>query len=123
MIVPGQMVWFKSFEAKPLDIYEYLCQHASGAANAIRGSEIAAWFGIDIRQVADIAKRLLERDRLLVGSCSRGYFVIVTEEDVRVALGKLEPMGVSIFRRCAILKKMSYREYTDQILLRLEEEE
>ncbi len=106
-----------------MDVYEYLLKNARGAENAVRGRDLAGYFGTDIRVIADIAKKLLERDKLLIGSCSRGYFAIASQEDTDIAVGKLKPMGISILKRCAILENKSVRVFTNQLILELEDEE
>ena len=92
------------------DIKSWLSAHASGHLNAKPRRLLLAWLCQQghwptPNDTADRAMRKFCEKLQLVGSCSRGYFAIVTAEDRRISAGQLAAPAVAMFERKRQIEK------------------
>jgi hypothetical protein len=78
-----------------------------GKASAILGPVIAARTGIDYDTIRAIISRLVNNHAYLIASCSRGYFIPVTPEEIFLATKSLRHRGIAILMRAARIQKAS----------------
>ena len=78
-----------------------------GRDSAILGPLIATRTGIDYDTIRAVIARLVNDRGFLIASCSRGYFIPATPEEVSAATKSLRHRGIAILTRAARLQKAS----------------
>lgn len=91
-----------------------------GRDQAMLGPAIAETTGSDYDTVRAIVSHLVNHHGYLIASCSRGYYVPVTPEEVTAATRSLRHRGIMILMRAAKLQKSSIEEVFGQARLELE---
>jgi hypothetical protein len=81
------------------DIESFLRSRALGNAHARPRRELLAYLHSQGHSLDDRRMRKATETMEFVGSCSRGYFWIVTAEDRRIARGQLIAPARSMFER------------------------
>ena len=91
-----------------------------GRDRALLGPVIAECAGIDYVTVRAIISHLVNFHGYLIASCSRGYYVPVTPEEIQAATKSLRHRGIMILLRAARLQKNSIEDVFGQAKLELE---
>jgi len=117
-------------QAKQLDIFDALSMDTEsmqvfglirvriGRQSAISVGDISETTGIPPRTVRTIAKSLIERHSIRIGSSlgnPPGYYIIETQEEAEQNEKTLRKLGISILVRAATLKKITVKEYMRQL--------
>ena len=78
-------------------VYEYLTAAAIGEANAVSARSLSRHFGVNERKLRDIINEIRTSSDFekVIGSCSRGYFVCSTVEEVDHANNALRHHALS----------------------------
>jgi hypothetical protein len=92
-----------------------------GKTCASLGPVIAARTGIDYDNVRAIISRLVNNHAYLIASCSRGYFIPVTPEEIFLATKSLRHRGIAILMRAARIQKSSLEAVFGQAKMEYEE--
>jgi hypothetical protein len=95
-------------------------KHHLGKDTAVLGTTIAECAGIDYVTVRAIISHLVNFHGYLIASCSRGYYVPVTPEEIQEATKSLRHRGIMILLRAARLQKNSIEDVFGQAKLELE---
>jgi hypothetical protein len=90
-----------------------------GLAAAILGPAIAEVTGIDYVTMRAIISHLVNFHGYLIASCSHGYYVPVTPEEIITATKSLRIRGIKILRRAARLQNSSMEDVFGQATLDL----
>ncbi|MBN2134146.1 MAG: hypothetical protein JW737_00295 [Acidobacteria bacterium] len=85
--------------------------------------EIAEKFGLDVREVSEIVKRLIEKRGKLIGSDSAGYWIPKDMDESKRATQNIRKRFISLAVRLKKLHNWSDEEFSDQLLLALKEKE
>lgn len=93
-----------------------------GKAAALLGPAIAELAGSDYDTVRAIVSHLVSFHGCLIASCSRGYFVPVTHEEIDAATRSLRHRGIMILMRAARLQKSSLEAVYHQATLEFSRE-
>jgi hypothetical protein len=96
-----------------------ISDHA-GKEEAILGARVADLAQVDYDTVRAIISHLVNFHGYLIASCSRGYYVPVTPEEIAAATRSLRHRGIMILRRAARLQNSSLEEVFHQGRLELE---
>ncbi|MCK9420241.1 MAG: hypothetical protein M0R70_12765 [Nitrospirae bacterium] len=91
-----------------------------GRDRALLGTVIAECAGIDYVTVRAIISHLVNFHGCLIASCSRGYYVPVTPDEVQTSTRSLRHRGIMILLRAARLQKSSIEDVFGQAKLELE---
>jgi hypothetical protein len=97
-----------------------LIEPRRGKGIALLGPYIAVRTGLDYTTVRAIISHLVNHHGYLIASCSRGYYVPVTPEEVAAATRSLRHRGIMILMRAARLQKSSLEDVFGQARLELE---
>ncbi len=92
-----------------------------GRDNAILGPVLSARAGIDYDTVRAIVSRLVNRHSCLIASCSRGYYIPITPEEISRETKSLRHRGIAILMRAARLQKSSLEAVFGQARVEYEE--
>jgi hypothetical protein len=98
---------------------EFLTGH-HGRNNAVLGHVLADHAGLQYDTVRAIISHMVNYHNFLIASCSRGYYVPVTPDEVRTATKSLRHRGIMILLRAARLQKSSIEDVFGQAKLELE---
>lgn len=119
---PGQttlpLVSWGAFEAA---LWDYLKENARGRSAAISRKELAAAFGMDVREISARIKDLIEVHERLIGTDSAGVWIPATDEEAALAAENIRSRFLSLARRYCAIKKISMEEFGRQIPLWMEE--
>lgn len=92
-----------------------------GRRRAISKEELGRATGLPVRRAREVVEHLVTAHGLLIGSSTErdrgGYFRIVDEEDLTVAVRHLKPRAVSIFRRLTALERAASLQFDRQLRL------
>ena len=88
----------------------------TGHENAITSTEIAKQVGVSPRTVRDIIERMVIEGKPIGSSSTgdKGYYIIVSAEDLQIARRHLIPRAVKIIQRAKALDKL-YAKVSGQI--------
>lgn len=100
-----------------------LLEDHRGRENAITGSIIARCAGIPYDRVREIISHLVTTHNYLLGSYSRGYYMIVDSQEVDETCRSLRHRAISILYRAARIKKQSVEEIFHQARIEFKEGE
>lgn len=97
-----------------LRIRKYLIQNCKGKQNAITIPNLVYNIGHlfktdEDRSIRKIVRELIDDGEMLIGSCSKGYFIIQSEEELNDCLKRYGAMVNSVQRRMINLSKIFYR--------------
>lgn len=81
-----------------------------GKENAIKGSKIAEWTGLEYDYIRSVIAHLINHHGYLIASCSKGYFIPQTSKEIFEATRSLRHRGIMILVRAAKLTKVSLEE-------------
>lgn len=101
-------------------VYETL---RAGAEQALQVPELAKRTGIPARQVQSIVEKLILEYSIPIGTSMRppyGNFLIESPEDLEATVELLQTRGISNLVRAAALKKMTLRQYLEEVQVELE---
>ena len=93
-----------------------------GKDNAVTGRMIAQRTGIEYDRVRAVISHLVNRHGRLIASCSGGYFIPVTEDEVREATRSLRHRGIMILYRASRLQRASIEEIFHQSVMEFADE-
>ena len=78
-----------------------------GKDRAILGPTISSMTGIKYDEVRQLISGLITHHGKLIGSCSRGYYMIVDPAEVDEVYRSLRRRGIAILYRASRIKKIS----------------
>ena len=93
-----------------------------GEASAITGASIEQITGIPYDRIRAIIRHLITKHNCLIASCSRGYFVPQSANEIYKATKSLRHRGIMILYRVACLQKISLVEIFKQTVLEFKDE-
>jgi hypothetical protein len=93
-----------------------------GKKEAILGPVLSRITEIDYDTVRAIISHLVNFHGYLIASCSRGYYVPVTPEEIAAATRSLRHRGIMILRRAARLQNSSLEDVFGQGVLEYRKE-
>jgi hypothetical protein len=79
----------------------------AGRERAILGPRLAEMTGLDYVSIREIIAHLVNDHGMLIASCSRGYFVPETPEEITTATKSLRHRAIMILLRASRLQKTS----------------
>ncbi|RJQ22003.1 MAG: hypothetical protein C4560_02980 [Nitrospiraceae bacterium] len=97
-----------------------ILQTCKGKEAAILGAKIADLTGITYVEVRQTISHLVNEHHCRIASCSRGYYVPMTPDEVDAAYKSMRHRGISILVRAANLQKISLEEVYQQGKLEFE---
>jgi len=100
-------------------VWEIVKAHR-GRENAIIGPVIAQLTGLKYDEVRHIISHLVNERHCLIASCSRGYYIPITPEEIDHATKSLRHRGIMILMRAARLQRKSLEEVFGQGKLEFE---
>jgi hypothetical protein len=98
-----------------------IIQNHKGKENAVLGYLISSMTGIKYDEVRQIISHLVNEHHCLIASCSRGYYIPVTPEEIEHATKSLRHRGIMILMRAARLQKTSLEAVFNQGRLEFEQ--
>ncbi len=126
--LPGQMDLFtdcaQATAAPPAAEcrWAYLKTNAYGRGSAVSRREIAAHLSVDVREVSDLIKTLIEQQGKLIGTDSAGVWIPADEAEAERATANIRSRLVSLAVRLKMLNRWTDEEFTDQISVIIEKE-
>jgi len=85
-----------------------------GKQNAIKEKALAAATGLPGVEVREKIRHLIMTHGILIASCTHGFFIAETEEEIRGATKSLRHRGIMILMRAAKLQKISVEDIFHQ---------
>lgn len=85
-----------------------------GKENAIKEKTLAAATGLQGVEVRATIRHLIMEHGVLIASCTHGFFIAETEEEIKAATRSLRHRGIMILIRAAKLQKISIEEIFHQ---------
>ncbi len=85
-----------------------------GRERAVTGEVLAALTGIEYKRLREVISHLINHHGCLIASCTRGYFIPVTPEEISEATRSLRHRGIMILVRASKLQKASLEEIFHQ---------
>lgn len=92
-----------------------------GKSNAIKERVLAAATGLQGVEVREKIRHLIMEHGVLIASCTHGFFIAETEEEIRAATLSLRHRGIMILMRAAKLQKISLKEIFNQTVMEFEQ--
>lgn len=93
-----------------------------GKADAISGRAIAKKTKLTYKRVQEIVSHLVVEHGKFIGSCTKGFFVPQTQEELRDSTRVLRHRGIMNFVRAAKLEKVSPYKLFKQSMIEFEKE-
>lgn len=94
-----------------------------GKENAIKEKTLAAATGLQGVEVRATIRHLIMDHGVLIASCTHGFFIAETEEEIKAATRSLRHRGIMILIRAAKLQKISLEEIFHQAKIEFKEGE
>ncbi|GAB4485941.1 MAG: hypothetical protein OHK006_12960 [Thermodesulfovibrionales bacterium] len=91
-----------------------LIEDHAGKENAVTGEIIAQLALVSYNRVREIVSHLVNDHGKLIGSCGKGYYLIVDPDEVEEVYRSLRHRGLSILYRAGRIKKISVVEVFGQ---------
>lgn len=91
-----------------------------GKANAIKVAVLEAATGLQGVEVRETIRHLIMEHGVLIASCTHGFFIAETAEEITEATRSLRHRGIMILMRAAKLQKISIEDVFGQARLELE---
>ncbi len=82
--------------------------------NTVTGEVLSALTGIDYKRLREVIAHLINHHGCLIASCTRGYFIPVTPEEISEATRSLRHRGIMILVRASKLQKASLEDIFNQ---------
>lgn len=88
-----------------------------GKANAIKEKVLSAATGLQGVEVRETIRHLIMEHGVLIASCSHGFFIAETAEEITEATRSLRHRGIMILMRAAKLQKIAIEDVFGQAVL------
>ena len=94
----------RRWEASEVAIYHLIRDHV-GKSSAVSAPQLSRETGTPDRELRDIIKRLVEKRGVAICSCTHGYFMPASEDEILEAMHTYLSWGLSAVTRASRLKR------------------